>query len=104
MVLSANAIDTPGRADGNHKGSNDGVPDADTCRRTLMKVVIGVRLSFTESSYLRFFLSREKRCQWIQAEKVTISAEDPIRDVLVDRDRRVQRLRHKIVLLARSWR
>ena len=33
----ANAIDTAGRADGNHKGSNDGVPEDDTCHSTLMK-------------------------------------------------------------------
>jgi hypothetical protein len=85
VVLSANAIDTPSRSNGNHKGSNDGVPNDDICHRTLMKVVIGVSLTFMESSYLRFFVSRDQRCQWIQAEKVAISADNPIRDVLVDR-------------------
>jgi hypothetical protein len=104
VVLSADAIGTPGRADGNHKGSNDGVPDDDTCYRTLMKIVIDVRLSFTESSHLRFFVSRDQRCRWIHADKVAVSADDPIQDVLVHRDRRIQRLRDKIAMLAMSWR
>jgi hypothetical protein len=104
VVLSADAIGTPGRADGNHKGSNNGVPNDDMCHRTLTKGVIVVRLTFTESSYLRFFVSRDQRCQWIHAEKVAISADDPIQAILVDRDRRIQRLRRNIAALARSWR
>jgi hypothetical protein len=103
VVLSTDAIGTPGRADGNHKGSNDGVPDDDTCHRTLMKIMVSVRLSFMESSYQRFFVSRVQRCEWIKAEKVAISADDLIQDVVVDRSRRIQRLRDKIALLVRSW-
>lgn len=57
VVLDANALDTPGRADGNHKGSNDSampesvgrIPSDAMCFRALMKIAVCIRLTFTES-------------------------------------------------------